>query len=34
MYCLLERPDEDAIRQYHAALGVPCGDVHHVSSLT
>jgi hypothetical protein len=29
---LLEGPSEDAIRQHHA--GVPCGDVHQVSSLT
>ena len=34
VYCLLEGPDEDAIRQHHAALGVPCGDVHEVNSLT
>jgi hypothetical protein len=34
VYCLLEGPDEDAIRQHHAALGVPCGDVHQVDSLT
>ena len=34
VYCLLEGPDEDAIRQHHAALGVPCGDVHQVNSLT
>jgi len=34
VYCLLDGPDEDAIRQHHAALGVPCGDVHQVSSLT
>jgi len=27
MYCLLEGPDETAIRQHHAALGVPFGDV-------
>jgi hypothetical protein len=33
VYCLLEGPDEEAIRQHHAALGVPCGDVHEVSSL-
>jgi hypothetical protein len=25
---------EDAIRQHHAALGVPCGEVHQVGSLT
>ena len=34
VYCLLEGPDEDAIRQHHAALGVPCGDVHQVDSLS
>ena len=33
VYCLLEGPDEDAIRKHHAALDVPCGDVHQVSSL-
>ena len=33
VYCLLDGPDEDAIRQHHAALGVPCGDVHEVNSL-
>ena len=34
VYCLLEGPDEHAIRRHHAALGVPCGDVHQVDSLT
>ena len=34
VYCLLEGPDEDAIRKHHAALGVPCGDTHQVDSLT
>jgi len=34
VYCLLDGPDEEAIRQHHAALGVPCGDVHQVDSLT
>jgi hypothetical protein len=33
VYCLLEGPDEDAIRKHHAALDVPCGDVHRVDSL-
>jgi len=33
VYCLLDGPDEDAIRKHHAALGVPCGDVHRVDSL-
>jgi hypothetical protein len=28
VYCLLDGPDEEAIRQHHAALGVPGGDVH------
>jgi hypothetical protein len=34
VYCLLEGPDEEAIRCHHAALGVPCGDVHPVQTLT
>jgi hypothetical protein len=34
VYCLLDAPDEEAIRCHHAALGVPCADIHHVSSLT
>lgn len=33
VYCLLEAPDEDAVRKHHAALGVPCGPVHRVESL-
>jgi hypothetical protein len=33
VYCLLEGPDEEAIRNHHAALNVPCGDVHRVDSL-
>jgi len=33
VYCLLEGPDEQAVRDHHAALGVPCGDVHQVTSL-
>lgn len=32
-YCLLDGPDEESIRQHHAALGVPCGDVVQVDSL-
>ena len=32
-YCLLEAPDAAAVRSHHAALGVPCGDVHEVDSL-
>jgi hypothetical protein len=33
VYCLLDGPDQEAIRQHHAALGAPCGDVHQVDSL-
>lgn len=33
VYCLLDAPDEDAVRQHHAALDVPCGQVHRVESL-
>lgn len=33
VYCLLDAPDEEAVRKHHAALDVPCGDVHQVSSL-
>ena len=33
VYCLLEAPDEDAVRKHHAALDVPCGDVHKVDKL-
>ena len=33
VYCLLEGPDEEAIRHHHEALNVPCGDVHRVDSL-
>jgi Protein of unknown function (DUF4242) len=33
VYCLLEAPDADAVRHHHAALGVPCGDVHQVTGL-
>ncbi|MEU2348817.1 nickel-binding protein [Modestobacter sp. NPDC049651] len=34
VYCLLDAPDEDAVRQHHEALGVPCGAVHQVQRLT
>jgi hypothetical protein len=33
VYCLLEGPDEEAVRKHHEALGLSCGDVHAVSSL-
>jgi hypothetical protein len=31
--CILDGPDEEAIRKHHEALGVPCGAVDEVSSL-
>jgi hypothetical protein len=34
VYCLLEGPDEEAIRQHHAAIGVDCGAVHRVDGIT
>ncbi len=33
VYCLLEAPDAQAVRSHHAALGVPCGEVHEVSGI-
>jgi hypothetical protein len=33
VYCLLDAPDENAVRQHHAALGVGCGEVNEVHSL-
>jgi hypothetical protein len=33
VFCLLDGPDEEAVRRHHAALGVPCGDVHQVDGL-
>lgn len=33
VYCLLEAPDAEAVRRHHEALGVPCGEVHEVTSL-
>lgn len=33
VYCVLDGPDEDAVRKHHAALGVECGDVHEVHAL-
>ncbi len=33
VYCLLEAPDEEAVRRHHAALGVDCGAVHEVSGV-
>lgn len=33
VYCLLEAPDADAVRQHHASLGLSCGDVNQVSTI-
>jgi hypothetical protein len=33
VYCLLEGPDEEAVRQHHAALDVHCGQVNKVDTL-
>ena len=33
VYCLLDAPDEEAVRKHHAALDVPCGQVNRVDSL-
>ena len=31
--CILDAPDEQAVRDHHHALGVSCGDVHPVTSM-
>ena len=33
VYCLLEAPSAEAVRQHHEALGVDCGEVHEVKGL-
>ena len=33
VYCLLEGPNAEAVRQHHAALDVPCGEVNQVETL-
>lgn len=33
VYCLLEAPNAEAVRQHHAALGVDCGEVHEVRGI-
>jgi Protein of unknown function (DUF4242) len=33
VYCLLDAPDEQAVRKHHEAIGVPCGDVHRVDGI-
>jgi hypothetical protein len=34
VYCLLEAPDEEAVRKHHAALGVDCGAVHRIQGVS
>ncbi len=34
VYCLLDAPDEEAVRQHHEALGISCGDVHRVDGIS
>ena len=33
VYCLLDAPNAQAVRDHHAALGVDCGEVHEVSGI-
>ena len=33
VYCLLDAPDAQAVRDHHAALGVDCGEVHEVTGI-
>lgn len=33
VYCLLEAPSAEAVRQHHEALGVDCGEVHQVNGI-
>jgi hypothetical protein len=33
VFCLLDGPDEEAIRRHHAALGVGCGAVHQIDGV-
>lgn len=33
VYCLLEAPDEEAVRKHHAAGGLDCGPVHRVDGI-
>ena len=33
VYCLLEAPSAEAVRQHHDALGVDCGEVHEVRGI-
>jgi hypothetical protein len=33
VYCLLEAPNEQAVRDHHAALGVHVGDIDEVTGI-
>ncbi|MGA8015166.1 MAG: nickel-binding protein [Candidatus Dormiibacterota bacterium] len=33
VYCLLDAPSAQAVRDHHAALGVDCGEVHEVTGI-
>ncbi len=33
VFCLLDAPDAQAVRDHHTALGVDCGDVHEVTGI-
>ncbi len=33
VYCLLDAPDQQAVRNHHQGAGVACGDIHLVESL-
>jgi hypothetical protein len=33
VWCVLDAPSAEAVRQHHDALGVPCSDVHQVQTL-
>jgi hypothetical protein len=34
VYCLLDAPSEQAVRDHHAAINVPVGEINEVTSLT
>ena len=33
LYCMLDAPDEQAVRNHHQALGVDCADVYQVEGI-
>ena len=34
VYCLMDAPDADAVRKHHDLIGIACGDVHQIASLS